>query len=687
MHHRAPRPAAALAALLLGALAAAAPPDDHITLTGQTELARLLDLAAARRGITVHYPDDLARRKVLLRTTGALTDEQLWSLTNGLLQSQGLATVEIAGGHGLSVVPIQQAPALARTLEPGEPSVAGFRAQAIDLAHASPAAVEAALRPLLTPQSGATRLVPGTRRLIIADHAARIADALRLAAALDGPHAQITTTRIDLRHTTADRAIPSAVEVRARHRQLTGAEPSDAQLIALPDNRAVLLLARRDEAPEWIETLATLDAQPSASTRVYPDIRFDLDEVAALLTSLAAAPEAPDAFRIVPDRLTGSLIVTGTPDQHQTVESALARLRAIPDAARLPTRAYTVRHRDVQDVAAVLADLLDAGIVSTASDPAALDTAPTKPPAHALVIDPGSNTIYISAPTPVLEQVQRLVPTLDVQVPQVQVEVMLVSLSESQARDLGIELQHLLDDAGTLVGLSSLFGLGSPALSSTNPLIGGAGGTAVILDPGDFSVVVRALETVNRGRTLSMPSVLVNNNEGATIDSVLQQPFISTNASDTVATTSFGGFEDAGTQVTVTPQIAAGDHLVLRYSVNLSSFVGEAASPEAPPPRQQNSVSSVATIPDGFTVVVGGIELNTEGYAEDRVPLLGEVPLLGNLFKNTSRSGSRQRFYAFIRATVLRDRSLEGLKYASEAAAAELGVDDGWPTVEPRVIR
>jgi type II secretory pathway component GspD/PulD (secretin) len=106
-----------------------------------------------------------------------------------------------------------------------------------------------------------------------------------------------------------------------------------------------------------------------------------------------------------------------------------------------------------------------------------------------------------------------------------------------------------------------------------------------------------------------------------------------------------------------------------------------------PPPRQQNSINSIATIPDGFTIAVGGIELLTEGEAETRIPLISDLPLLGEAFKNRSRSSSRSRFYVFIRPTILRDRSFEDLKYLSDLDAADTGVDDGWPVQEPRLIR
>ena len=199
--------------------------------------------------------------------------------------------------------------------------------------------------------------------------------------------------------------------------------------------------------------------------------------------------------------------------------------------------------------------------------------------------------------------------------------------------------------------------------------------------------MVRALETVNRGRSLSAPRVLIGNGQQASLNSTLGQPVTSVNASDTVATTTFAGFSDAGTQVNIRPRIAAGDHLLLEYSITLSAFVGESPAPGIPPPRQQNQLQSVVTIPDGSTVVVGGIELTTEADAEGRVPVLGSIPLVREVFRNRSTSRNRQRFFVFIRAEIDRGRSFDALRHASDLAADEAGLEDGWPTVSPRMIR
>ena len=313
----------------------------------------------------------------------------------------------------------------------------------------------------------------------------------------------------------------------------------------------------------------------------------------------------------------------------------------------------------------------------------------TTPPLM-LTADEGTNTLIAVGDPRMLGQLEELICTLDVRQPQVMIEVLVVSLSDAQTLDLGVELQKIEISGSTIISLSSLFGLAAGAAAippATLPIPGGAGFTGIVLNPGDFSVLIRALQTLNKGRALNIPKVLVSNNQQATLDSVLEQPFISTNASDTVATTSFGGTQDAGTTVTIKPQIAEGDHLVLEYAVALSTFVGDSSDPTLPPPRQKNSLASVVTIPDGYTVVVGGLEILTETDADSQVPWIGDIPILGEAFKSRSRTLSKSRFFVFIRSSILRHQNFEDLKFISDEDVIAAGVDDGWPEVEPRVIR
>jgi general secretion pathway protein D len=379
----------------------------------------------------------------------------------------------------------------------------------------------------------------------------------------------------------------------------------------------------------------------------------------------------------------------------------LDRLDRTPDDARRAMRAFPIRNRDVDEMLALLQSLVEGQAplelgetpVEGGPAPASLVHATGGPAAPrqldvSLTQDEGTNRILAVGPPRTLDELGRLVESLDVKHPQVLVETLIVTLNESQTRDVAVELQKLGSWDGTLYRFATLFDAVAPdAGGSTLPPPAGSGLETVVLDPASFSGVLRALETVNEGRTLNVPKVLVNNHQTATLDSVLQAPFASVNASQTVATTAFEGTFDAGTAISITPQITDGDQLLVEYTVSLSSFVGESSDPSLPPPRQQNQLQSVATLPDGYAVVVGGLDMVSETEAESRVPFLGEIPLLGNLFKSQTRTRMKNRFFVFIRCSVFRHTRFEDLRFASTGDLEVAGIEDGWPVVEPRVIR
>jgi general secretion pathway protein D len=455
------------------------------------------------------------------------------------------------------------------------------------------------------------------------------------------------------------------------------------------------------------------DRAEPVTTINYSPRRFALAETAKLIEQVVhGSPGASDAepWRLITDSLTGTLVVTTTPARHQEIERLLERLESMAQSSKRPIRSYAIKNRSVEELQGLLQGLLDAGALK-GPPPAAAPATPdspaqqgvTAPLANAplptlksddlgdkviITIDRPTNRLIAMGESRVLEQLESLIAELDVRQPQVLVEAMVVTLTDSQTRSLGIEMQKRGVQGDIQYQLSSLFGLGSPdpAFGSLLPAAGtGFGG--VVLDPGNFSAVVRALETVNEGRSLAMPKMLVDNNQAASLDSVLQTPFSSTNASTTVATTSFGGTLDAGTQIQVTPQIASGGQLLLDYSISLSSFTGVPSDPSLPPPRQQNKLKSVATVPDGYTVVVGGLELTTDSNMRSSVPFLGDLPLIGFLFGTQSKSENRARFFVFLRCNVMRASGFGDLKYASQKDLADAAVDDGQPKLKPRIMR
>src|SRR5690606_20622818 len=217
------------------------------------------------------------------------------------------------------------------------------------------------------------------------------------------------------------------------------------------------------------------------------------------------------------------------------IERLLARLEATEQGPERPMRTFEIRNRQVKEVLELLRSLLDAGVLdgpqiaATGGAPRGSQavqgaTAPIPGAVRAAVGAGDSREVLLTADEPtgrilavgegrLLDQLALLIATLDVRHPQVLIEAVVVSLSERETKSLGVELQRQFSSGDAAVRLASLFGLGSP-----DPTTGvlspaaGAGFSGVVLDPGEFSAVVRALETVNQGRSLQMPKILVNNN-------------------------------------------------------------------------------------------------------------------------------------------------------------------------------
>ncbi|MBI5367828.1 MAG: hypothetical protein HZA54_12385 [Planctomycetes bacterium] len=332
-------------------------------------------------------------------------------------------------------------------------------------------------------------------------------------------------------------------------------------------------------------------------------------------------------------------------------------------------------------LAAVVAPLLGGAPVA----------APPPPQATAqLSLDATTNSILVSTASPrKLAEVLELLERLDRKRKQVLVEMVVVSVDDTDQFDFAIDVFHnATKDGQTDRFLSQLFGISTlPGGLGVSPQVG-QGFSAVVLHPKDYSFVIRALQTTTKARVLAAPRILVRDNTEGMLQSVREEPFVSINASTTVSTTSFAGFASAGPQIKVRPRVTEGNSIYLDYSVTLSAFTGSAPSASAPPPRKTDTVTSFAVLPDGHTVVVGGLKFDGEIDEASKIPLLGDLPLLGPLFRSTSRTRSASRLFVFIRPLIIRDEGFLDLKSVSgpDLKAAALP-SDAPPSNPARTMR
>lgn len=303
-------------------------------------------------------------------------------------------------------------------------------------------------------------------------------------------------------------------------------------------------------------------------------------------------------------------------------------------------------------------------------------------------IDVASNSLIVVAPTEVHRMYEQIIRKLDVRRPQVLIEAHIVAIDTSDRFQLGVEVS-----GGDRTGARRLFNFTSFGLSEVDPATGqltinpGLGFNGVLVDPDVADVILQALVTHSRAHVLSSPQLLVNDNSTGQLESTASVPFQSVNASNTVSTTSLGGNQDAGTKLTVTPQINEGQHLHLDFSLEFSTFSGESTDVSLPPPRQIDRVASQVTIPNGHTVIVGG--LNRKGQADSftGVPWLEYVPVLRELSSLRAEQDDTTSFFLFIRPNILRDGTFRDLKHFSRRSLRGTGAKGDYPESRPIMMK
>ena len=299
---------------------------------------------------------------------------------------------------------------------------------------------------------------------------------------------------------------------------------------------------------------------------------------------------------------------------------------------------------------------------------------------------PEINAVIIRASAVEQEEFAVVIEELDRPREQVLIEVTLVSVRSDEGFNLGLELggARIAGSGAQAIGFNH-FGIGTVdsrdgtiRIDTPSPF----GLNFALFNSDDFSLVLNALKTIGDARITSAPKVLVEDNAQAFISRQTQEPYESTSQGDATTVTSFGGYIDAGTDLTVTPHISNKDWLRLEYQVGLSSFGVRTDAQEAanlPPPRRTNVIQGTVRIPSDHMVVLGGLVNTREDESISAIPFISEIPIIGELAKNREQNQVHETLFIFIRPAVLRDpafKDLLGLS-ADDVRKAKVAQDDG----------
>ncbi len=264
-----------------------------------------------------------------------------------------------------------------------------------------------------------------------------------------------------------------------------------------------------------------------------------------------------------------------------------------------------------------------------------------------IIPDTNTNTIIVVGSPDQAELVRKVIGQLDKIPEQVMIETIIVEATLDNSDKLGVDWKFVQNKAfgnnGTTGSIESNFGT-----QTAN-----GQGFRYTLTGGDLSGFINALKTDSKFQILSTPRIFTSNNVNAEINISQRVPYVTSQRTDANGNITFNyAFEDVGIVLNVTPRITSGGYVtmeVLQTANDLQGFT----SFNAPIVNQRQAETTVA-VKNGETIILGGIIRSTVSSTVKKIPVLGDIPILGNLFKSTDKSKSKTELMVFLTPRVVR---------------------------------
>ncbi|MFO1010322.1 MAG: secretin N-terminal domain-containing protein [Planctomycetota bacterium] len=406
--------------------------------------------------------------------------------------------------------------------------------------------------------------------------------------------------------------------------------------------------------------------------------------------------------KIMTDPRTNSLIVMAMREDMPRIKELVARLDVDEPQTERTYHIYSLENVAAEDLAKTLDDFIkDAQRVAptgpgnvTGNRPGGAAASSTSSGRNEIVVvaDKVTNSLLIAANRTRFDEVRELIKRLDHRQDQVLIETALIELSGQDSLNLAVELggANLPGSFGvTSFGLSTFQDTNNDGVPDVRvPNISGDGAppqgiTAGILRGSEFNlpILLGALKGRRDSNVLNIPSVLVNNNGSAKVVSKDEQPTTQVTATGGVGGQTQENFRDyvnAGITMQISPTISASRYLRLKVSLEVSNFTGQ-VSGAIPPPKTTRTIDTTVNVPDGDTMVIGGIVTDNKTKSRSGVPWVDDIPILGFLFRSDSDTAQRTTLYFFVTPHILRDKDFADLaevSYKKKLEAADtIGVD------------
>jgi general secretion pathway protein D len=458
--------------------------------------------------------------------------------------------------------------------------------------------------------------------------------------------------------------------------------PQYGHIAAITDPNVVIISDHAENIVRLMHLIERIDVPGDEQVVMISLKDAWVGNVVELLQKLAPeqignAAKGPQTVQVIANERNNSIVLRGKSRPIAEVRKLVEELDQ-PATSTGATRVVYLSHADAKSVAEIVRSLVTEGGGGAAAGAGGAAPAAAPPGGINIQADEALNALVVRADPTTMAEILDIIDKLDVRRTQVLIEAAIVEISLDDSLNYGVDFAGV-DRSGTTVPLIST--ATSPAIANLVAALSAVGNTgepvpiaalSALSQPGvavarldtngfSFAAVISALATSSNANLLSTPSILTLDNEEAKILVGQEVPF----RTGTYTTTADGANnpfttiqrQDVGITLTVTPHIHDGNSVRLEVAQEVSNLVlaSVAVSTElSDVVTNKRTIQTTVLADDKQTIVLGGLIEDDLTDTVKKVPLLGDIPLLGKLFQNTEKKHTKRNLLVFLRPTVLR---------------------------------
>lgn len=625
----------------LTAIAGAAPAQDAgdvvINMRG-VEIADVADQISRITGRTLIL-DPSVKGVVTVTSATPLSPAGVWELFQSVLRANGFSAVR--SGRAWRIVPAANA-----VRDGGVPSrgAAGQElvTRMVRLANVPAADAARVVRPLVA-TFGSVEPMTSPNAIVVTDYADNVRRIESIARQLDGGGGATFAT-MTLKNGNAVDVAQALQNVLGEGQGSTG-----ARVAADARSNTVIVRGTPASVAEARRIVASLD-QPGGATPITRMFRLnyaDAETVTDVLRGVLGQGEAVD-------NPVARSLSEGSGNPFSRLSAANQGISSLPNSAASTSGGLGSAMQAAQGTTS---PVMQSGAAPTPQGFSTPDL--TVQPA------PELNAVVVRGAPAAIASIEPLITDLDVRRPQVLIEAAIAEITGDDAEKLGVQLGTSGAVLDQVKGAGTSFDTAGPSLGGILKALGvpagsvlGNGFTGNVTIGDDFSILVQALGTSDRSNLLSTPQITVLDNVPGEFVSGQNVPFLTgsilTNSSSATPYTTIER-KDVGITLRVLPRINAGDTIRLQVNQEASSIATAQTAAASDLVTNRRAINTTVLADNGQTIVLGG--LISDDYADSRqqVPILGDIPIVGELFKSKSKTHQKRTLFIFLKPTILRD--------------------------------